>query len=167
MKIIVHSILAVLLLTSCDFILKDHSTDDAVVVDQKPVVLGNDKDDKGCVASAGYMWSETRKGCIRVFEEGFRLTPYRSQADSVDVDGELVSLNAYVVFSEDKAVAELFLPNAKKSLLLKRESEGKPYVQSDWMLEAWKGYVLKKGNQIEFVSAVAVEKKIIGSDVGE
>ncbi|CAM3557549.1 hypothetical protein FSS13T_07350 [Flavobacterium saliperosum S13] len=167
MKIIVHSILAVLLLTSCDFILKDHSTDDAVVVDQKPVVLGNDKDDKGCVASAGYMWSETRKGCIRVFEEGFRLTPYRSQADSVDVDGELVTLNAYVVFSEDKAVAELFLPNAKKSLLLKRESEGKPYVQSDWMLEAWKGYVLKKGNQIEFVSAVAVEKKIIGSDVGE
>ena len=167
MKTILHSILAVLLLTSCDFIFKDHSKDDAVVLDQKPVVLGNDKDDKGCVASAGYMWSETRKGCIRVFEEGFRLTPYKSPADSIDVDGEQATLNAYVVFSEDKAVAELFLPNAKKSMLLKRESEGKPYVQADWMLEAWKGYVLKKGNKIEYVSAVAVEKKITGSDVGE
>jgi hypothetical protein len=35
------------------------------------------------------------------------------------------------------------------------------------MLEAWKGYVLKKGNKIQYVSAVAKERKIIGSDVGE
>ena len=167
MKTILHSILAVLLLTSCDFIFKDHSTEPVDSADQKPVVLGNDRDDKGCVASAGYMWSETRKGCIRVFEEGFRLMPYKNEADSIDVDGEQATLNAYVVFSEDKAVAELFLPNAKKSMLLKRENEGKPYVQADWMLEAWKGYVLKKGSQIEYVSAVAVEKKITGSDVGE
>jgi hypothetical protein len=160
-------LLAVFLLTSCDFIFKDHSNDETVNTDQKPVVLGNDKDDKGCVTSAGYMWSETRKGCIRVFEEGFRLTPYKSQADSIDVDSEQATLNAYVVFSQDKDVAELFLPNAKKSMLLKRQSEGKPYIQADWMLEAQKGYVLKKGNQIEYVSAAAIEKKITGSDVGE
>lgn len=156
-----------MVITSCDLIFKDHSKDDEVVLEQKPVVLGTDRDEKGCVTSAGYMWSQTRKNCIRVFEEGFRLTPYSTVEDSTDVDGEQATLNAYVVFNEDKSIAELFLPDAKNSLLLKREREGKTYIKADWMLEAWKGYVLKKGNQIQYVSAVAKERKIIGSDVGE
>ncbi|ESU28445.1 hypothetical protein FLJC2902T_18080 [Flavobacterium limnosediminis JC2902] len=167
MKSVLSIILTALLLTSCDFIFKDHSKDDEIVLEQKPVVLGTDKDEKGCVTSAGYMWSQTKNRCIRVFEEGFRLTPYNTVSDSTEVDEEQATLNAYVVFNEDKSIAELFLPDAKNSLLLKRESEGKPYVKADWMLEAWKGYVLKKGNQVQYVSAVAVEKKITGSDVGE
>lgn len=166
MKSALSILLLSMLFASCDLILKDHSKDDEVIVDQKPV-LGTDRDEKGCVTSAGYMWSQTKNGCIRVFEEGYRLTPYKSGADTIDVDSEQATLNAYLIFSEDKNTAELFLPDTKNSLLLKRESEGKPYVKADWMLEAWKGYVLKKGNQIQYVSAVAVEKKITGSDTGE
>ena len=29
-------------------------------------LVGNDKDDHGCIASAGYTWSEVRKDCIRL-----------------------------------------------------------------------------------------------------
>ena len=116
MKSALSIILATVLLTSCDFIFKDHSKDDEVVLEQKPVVLGTDRDEKGCVTSAGYMWSQTKNGCIRVFEEGFRLTPYKSEADTIDVDSEQATLNAYVIFSKDKTIAELFLPDAKSSL---------------------------------------------------
>ncbi len=156
-----------MLFTSCDLILKDHSKDGEILLEPKPVVLGTDKDEKGCVTSAGYVWSQTKNGCIRVFEEGFRLTPYHSSADTIDVDGEQATLNAYVIFNEEKSVAELFLPDSKKSILLQRENEADPYVKDDWKLEAQKGYVLKKGNQIEYVSAAAIEKKITGSDTGE
>ncbi|ESU25109.1 hypothetical protein FEDK69T_00750 [Flavobacterium enshiense DK69] len=156
-----------MLFTSCDLILKDHSKDDEILVEPKPVVLGTDKDEKGCVTSAGYVWSQTKNNCIRVFEEGFRLTPYHSSADTIDVDGEQATLNAYVIFNEEKSIAELFLPDSKKSILLQRENEGEPYVKDDWKLEAQKGYVLKKGSQIEYVSAMAIEKKITGSDTGE
>lgn len=167
MKSVLSIILTALLFISCDLILKDHSKDDENLLEQKPVVLGPDKDEKGCVTSAGYVWSQTKNGCIRVFEEGFRLTPYHSSADTIDVDGEQATLNAYLLFNEEKSVAELFLPDAKKSILLKRENEATPYVKDDWKLEAKKGYILKKGDQIKYVSALAIEKKITGSDTGE
>lgn len=166
MKSVLSIILTAILFTSCDLILKDHSKDE-ILTEPKPVILGTDKDEKGCVTSAGYVWSQTKNTCIRVFEEGFRLTPYHSPADTIDVDGEQATLNAYVIFNEEKSIAELFLPDTKNSILLKRENEEKPYVKDDWTLEAKKGYVLKKGSQIEYVSAVAIEKKITGSDTGE
>lgn len=166
MKSVLSIILTAILFTSCDLILKDHSKDE-ILMEPKPVILGTDKDEKGCVTSAGYVWSQTKNTCIRVFEEGFRLTPYHSPADTIDVDGEQATLNAYVIFNEEKSVAELFLPDTKNSILLKRENESDPYIKDDWTLDAKKGYVLKKGSQIEYVSAVAIEKKITGSDTGE
>ena len=153
-----------MLFASCDLILKPRDNEGEVDVTDKKVVLGTDKDEKGCVTSAGYMWSEIRKNCIRVFEEGYRLAPYEKEADSSEADQEQTMLNAYVIFSDDNSKAELFLPTSSKSIVLEREAEGKPYVKGEWMLEAWKGYVLKKGTEIQFVSAVAHEKKFVGSD---
>lgn len=167
MKKAFYIILSLVLLTSCDVIFKDHSEDNQTVMEQKPVILGTDKDDKGCVTSAGYMWSQTRKACIRVFEEGYRLAPFKNPEEATEEDNEQATLNAYVVFGQDKSVAELFLPNSKHSVLLKRESEGTPYIDTEWVLEASKGYVLKKDGEIQYKSAVTVEKKITGSDVGE
>lgn len=165
MKRTLHIIFAAsLLFTSCDLILKPREKDSEVDVTDKKVVLGNDKDEKGCVTSAGYMWSEIRKNCIRVFEEGYRLAPFKNETEVAEEDNEQATLNAYVIFSEDKDKAELFLPTSTKSVILERESEGKPYVNGEWMLEAWKGYVLKKGTEIQFVSAIAEEKKFVGSD---
>lgn len=167
MKRVVLLLLTAALLGSCDVIFKDHSEDNATVLEQKPVVLGTDKDDKGCVTSAGYMWSKTRNSCIRVFEEGYRLAPFRNPDEAQEEDNEQATLNAYIVFGQDKSIAELFLPNAKNSVLLKREREEDPYINGPWTLEATKGYVLKNNQQVQYISALAVEKKITGSDVGE
>lgn len=41
------------------------------------VQVGNDRDEHGCIASAGYVWSEVRKDCIRPFEEGDTHGKYR------------------------------------------------------------------------------------------
>ena len=42
--------------------------------------VGNDKDEHGCIASAGYTWSEVQKDCIRLWEKGVRM---ESVADSL------------------------------------------------------------------------------------
>ena len=37
---------------------------------EKEAVVGSDKDEHGCIASAGYTWSEVQKDCIRLWEKG-------------------------------------------------------------------------------------------------
>ena len=37
---------------------------------EKEAVVGSDKDEHGCIASAGYTWSEVQKDCIRLCEKG-------------------------------------------------------------------------------------------------
>lgn len=53
-------------------------------------VVGGDKDKHGCIASAGYTWSEVQKDCIRLWEKGVRM-------NAVD-DAEKV---LFLVFSPD------------------------------------------------------------------
>jgi len=36
--------------------------------EDKPMV-GNDRDEHGCIGSAGYVWCESKRKCIRLFEE--------------------------------------------------------------------------------------------------
>ncbi len=57
--------------------------------------VGNDKDAKGCLASAGYRWSNIKKECIRVFELPIQL----SNADN--------SFSAGVIISQDAKKAEV------------------------------------------------------------
>ena len=67
----------ILLLTSlfsCDYILKNPTKDttemDSIVKNQ----VNDDKNENGCDLKAGYKWSNMTKKCVRVFEEGYRLT---------------------------------------------------------------------------------------------
>ena len=39
---------------------------------EKEAVVGSDKDEHGCIASAGYTWSEVQKDCIHLWEKGVR-----------------------------------------------------------------------------------------------
>lgn len=48
---------------------KAAATEDA----EKTAMVGNDKDEHGCIASAGYTWSEVQKDCIRLWEKGVRM----------------------------------------------------------------------------------------------
>lgn len=71
---------------------------------------GSDRDEHGCIASAGYLWSEVLKDCIRLFEKGIRL-------EGVDHENSL-----FIVFSKDSTLAELFFSSSEKSEILKRRS---------------------------------------------
>ncbi|WP_433829279.1 hypothetical protein [Flavobacterium anhuiense] len=103
----------------------------------KEAKVGADVDDHGCKASAGYTWSTLKKECIRIFE-GTKL----SHSD----DGKKYTTASYVIFDGNKA--ELFLDTQKESIILERKSEGEPWVNGDWQLIPWRGYVLKKGADI-------------------
>ena len=103
----------------------------------KETVVGADADAHGCKASAGYTWSTLKKECIRIFE-GTKLSHYD--------DGKTYTTASYVIFDGDKA--ELFLDTQKVSIILERKSEGDSWVNGDWQLIPWKGYVLKKDGKI-------------------
>ncbi|MDD3793928.1 MAG: Kazal-type serine protease inhibitor family protein [Candidatus Gracilibacteria bacterium] len=36
---------------------------------KEPVLVGNDKDENGCIGSAGYVWNAEKKECVRPWEE--------------------------------------------------------------------------------------------------
>jgi hypothetical protein len=148
-------------LQSCDFIMKDRSDDEADVTTEKKVQLGTDKDKNGCVISAGYKWSQLRKECIRVFEEGYRL-------NSIDeLEGESIVKSAFVIFEEDGDKAELFLPDAKNSILLEKDSKNGPYINGQWKLFKSDSYKLQKGSQVLYAGAKIEEGQITGDDKPE
>ena len=146
---------------SCDQILKDRKDDDVEVNANKNVVLGTDKDENGCVASAGYRWSLLKKECVRVFEEGYRLNSIN------ELKGESTTKSAFVLFEDGGDKAELFLPNGTDSVMLTREKEGAPYKGSSWTLELQNKYSLKKNGQLLFAGAEIQEGQITGDDKAE
>ena len=76
-------------------------------------LVGGDRDDHGCIASAGYQWSELLKDCIRPWEKGVKLgTPIDTTSTSA----------AYLVFNADSSLVEVYLPQTDKRPILKREN---------------------------------------------
>lgn len=73
--------------------------------------VGADRDEHGCLASAGYVWCEVQQDCIRLFEKGIRL-------ESVDES----NMPAFIVFSPDSTRLELFFPNNAPNEILERRN---------------------------------------------
>lgn len=115
----------------------------------------NDKDENGCLASAGYIWSKVNKECVKCYT-GIQLNPIGKP----DNDDE--TLSAYVLFNEDASLAEVFLPNSTTSLVLIKN--GKSWVLQDWQLIPGKGYLLKKAKQDMFAGDGEIGKKITETD---
>ena len=113
MKKLVY-ILVLTSLFSCDYILKNPPKDttemDSIVKNQ----VNDDKNENGCDLKAGYKWSNMYKKCVRVFEEGYRLT-------SIERDSLAKRKNAFFFVDEDSLIAEVFLPDSKESIVFKRE----------------------------------------------
>ena len=76
-----------------------------------PQAVGNDRDEHGCLASAGYTWSEVQKDCIRLFEKGIRV-------DAADESER----SAFIVFSPDSTLAELFFSDEQPKEILERRT---------------------------------------------
>lgn len=156
MKKITTLFILSLIIYSCK--LTDQQTDEEVITKTavKDTTIVYDKDENGCLASAGYVWSKVNKECVKGFS-GIQLNP----TDNLNNEDETKS--AYVLFNEDASQAEVFLPNAS-SVILTRSAEGRPWVYQDWQLIAWKGYVLKKGGENKYSGDAEMGKKVLGSD---
>jgi hypothetical protein len=100
------------------------------------------QDEHGCVTLLGYAWSELRNTCIQPLQSGIRLYAKGEKGSTL--------LSAFLLFSEDKKQAEVFLPgNAKTVLLTRKGNEGNySWENEELSLVAWKGYVLKKGESL-------------------
>lgn len=78
---------------------------------EEAAIPGSDKDEHGCVGSAGYVWSEVKKDCIRPFEAGLKIS--ETQKDNA-------TYATYIVFAADSVQAELYTPESEGSILLER-----------------------------------------------
>lgn len=95
--------------------------------------LGVQKDEHGCNAAAGYTWSEIRQDCIRLFEEGTKLSA---------VGDENSTMAAYIVWAVDSAQVEVFLPENETHPLLKRASLSSG--ETAWNLEVADSYQVRQ-----------------------
>ncbi len=85
---------------------------------QQETMVGDDRDEHGCIGSAGYSWSALRGECIQVFEVGTRLNP-------MDVEQEEAVISAFIVSKEgDNSQVELFITGEDQNPILKKEADG-------------------------------------------
>lgn len=133
------------------------ATDEEVKAPVKDsTIVGADKDDDGCLASAGYTWSKLNKECVKAFT-GIQLNP------ASDAATEDETLCAYVLFNEEGDQAEIFLPDDKSFIVTKGTSD-KIWVFKDYQLIAQNGYQLKKAGQVVFSGDGEIGSKVSGSD---
>ena len=96
-------------------------------------IVGNDADEHGCKASAGYTYSTLQAKCIRLFEQGIRLDPKSPELNQ--------TVSAFVIFRslDENQEAEVFLPSTTGSkVYLKTGGE------NEWLFE---GMSLKQNNK--------------------
>ena len=95
------------------------------------------EDITGCLLEQGFRWSAIRGICILPAQSGM---PLRAL-----VSTDQVQPAAFLLFSDDRQQAEVFLPDQPGALALKRTGEegSHSWVQGDYRLFPWKGYVLQ------------------------
>lgn len=146
-------------LQSCQFILQDNTETAPPQKNPKSnEEIVKDEDENGCLASAGYIWSKMNKECVKIYS-GIQLNPASNPTNEDETK------SAFILFSENGNQAEIFFPDNTETIIVSRQSEGKPWIKDDWQLIPWKGYVLKKGTEIKFTGDAELGKKISGSDV--
>lgn len=123
-------ILGLFIFTACGNVKKESK-------ESQKETVGNNKDEHGCIASAGYIWSELKQDCIRVFEIGQGLSP-------VTIDNNSETSSAFVVFNDDQSKLELFLPGTSKSIILPQVEKGK-YSADDYLFDTENATLSIKG----------------------
>lgn len=109
-------ILGLFMFVGCNNTPKKTTTSIVEETTQETQLIGGEKDNQGCLSSAGETWSTLRQTCLRLFDEGIRLNPVTTEDSAV--------ISAFVLLSEDQAKLELFLPEADaKSIILEKKGE--------------------------------------------
>ncbi|WP_329806125.1 hypothetical protein [Flavobacterium facile] len=150
-------ILSLVSLFSCDYILKNPSSDEEILDSIVGNQVNDDKNENECKLDAGYKWSNMTKKCVRVFEDGYRLT-------SIEKDTLGKSKNAYFFVDEDSLIAEVFLPDSKESIIFTRESEDQNFKFKNFEFRTKKGFNLYYNETLLFQPAIPIDTKVIGKD---
>ena len=144
------------------FSCKPDATENNLNVAQKTVkdstIIGADKDQNGCLASAGYIYSKVNKDCVRMFS-GIPL--YANQTIEKNEDPNNAT---YILFSEDGNLAEIFLAGEDNSVVLNKVENSKAWSFKNYKLIAKNGYVLEKDSKIIFSGDGELGSKITGGD---
>lgn len=162
MKKYIFFLVLFFIFSSCDYVLKKKENNATFKTDTTPELgIAIEKDKYGCVAEAGYKWSVIKDACIRVSDEGFRLNPID------DLSNLEPSKSAYVLFSEEKLHAEVFLNDLPISILFSRKSLEQDFVEKNYKLSLKSGYILTVNDSIIYKAAETAIKAVVGSDVEE
>ena len=85
-------------------------------VEEQEELVGADRDEHGCITSAGFSWSELQQTCVPLWEAGVRLVP-------IVVKGGEAVFYAFVLFKKGDFKAEVVLPKKEGSVILDKKSE--------------------------------------------
>ena len=101
-------------------------------------LVGGETDEHGCIASAGYTYSQLRRQCLRPWEGGIRLA-------ATGAEGVPLASGAYVLLSDDGTQAELFWALGPAMMLERAFTVQGPYWQKDGVRlerqpQGWKLY---------------------------
>ena len=108
----------------------------ALFAQQTQPKAGADKDAHGCIASAGYTYSQLKKECIRTFEQKIQLKEIATKGN----------YTAAVLFNKDQSKAEIFLKEEKTSVILNLTAKG-IWKNAAYSLTQDKGFVLSKNKK--------------------
>ena len=150
-------VLTLVSLFSCDYILKNPSSDEEVLDSIVGNQVNDDKNENECKLDAGYKWSNMNKKCVRVFEDGYRLT-------SIEKDTLGKSKNAYFFVDKDSLIAEVFLPDSKESIIFTRESEDQNFKFKNFEFRTKRGFNLYYNETLLFQPAIPIDAKTLGKD---
>jgi hypothetical protein len=115
----------------------------ALFAQQTEIKTGADKDAHGCIASAGYTYSQLKKECIRTFEQKIQLKEFVTKGN----------YTAAVFFNNDQSKAEIFLKEEKTSIILNRTAKG-IWKNTTYSLTQNKGYVLRNNQKTIYMSSL-------------
>lgn len=124
-------------------------------------LVGNDRDEHGCIGSAGYTYSQAKEDCIQIWDAGIRMvSPDASKKDlnKADQTNDAQYINV-AVFSNNMKKVEIFLGNEQneKSPLLEMVG-AKQYKNQEYEMKFINDYwVLNKNGAVFLVSENEVQ----------
>lgn len=105
-------ILYCILLSSASLACQSPNSRGSAPSDTLSNIVGSDRDPSGCIASAGYTWSELKQECVRPWEEGVQLRAVHTAGSA--------QMSAYLLFDQDRKNVEIFM--AENNLVLPQVS---------------------------------------------
>ena len=132
-------ILGLFTLVACNNGPKNTTNTPTAELPQETQLVGGDKDDHGCLVSAGETWSELKQKCLRLFDEGMRLDPVSTEKTAV--------FSAFVLVNEDQSKVELFLPDEDKTSFILNKKEGDLFEDNTYKYDAKEGVLYFNGQK--------------------